>query len=139
MKKYDTYNHAKCKILYHIVFSVKYHRKILKYIIDDLKCSFQRAQKLYGGWKIRAVETDLDKNKDHHIHLLIKAKPSVSVTNLVKQLKQISTQDVWEKHGDYLSRIFYRGKKILWSRGYFCCTIGDCSDEIIKKYIENQG
>jgi putative transposase len=26
----------------------------------------------------------------------------------------------------------------LWSRGYFCCTIGAVTEEMIKKYIEDQ-
>jgi REP element-mobilizing transposase RayT len=26
----------------------------------------------------------------------------------------------------------------MWVRGYFCCTSGNVTDEIVKKYIENQ-
>jgi putative transposase len=26
----------------------------------------------------------------------------------------------------------------LWARGYFCATVGSVTEEIIKKYIENQ-
>lgn len=43
MHKYDSYNHAKFSIKYHIILSVKYHRRILNPIIDDLKKSFDRA------------------------------------------------------------------------------------------------
>ncbi|MBA1336904.1 MAG: hypothetical protein HPY66_3340 [Firmicutes bacterium] len=27
----------------------------------------------------------------------------------------------------------------LWSRGYFCATVGSVTEEMIKQYIENQG
>lgn len=43
MHKYDSYNHVKFSIKYHIILSVKYHRRILNPIIDDLKKSFDRA------------------------------------------------------------------------------------------------
>ena len=26
----------------------------------------------------------------------------------------------------------------MWARGYFCCSIGNVTDEIIKNYIEQQ-
>jgi putative transposase len=26
----------------------------------------------------------------------------------------------------------------MWARGYFCCSSGNVSDEMIKNYIENQ-
>ena len=26
----------------------------------------------------------------------------------------------------------------LWARGYFACTTGNVTDEVIKEYIENQ-
>lgn len=43
MNKYNSYNCAKFSIKYHIILSVKYHRKMLTPIIDDLKKSFDRA------------------------------------------------------------------------------------------------
>lgn len=43
MNKYDSYNHAKFSIRYHIILSVKYHRKMLYPIVDELKKSFDRA------------------------------------------------------------------------------------------------
>jgi hypothetical protein len=45
MHKYDSYNHAKFSIKYHIILSVKHHRKMLGPIIDELKISFERASK----------------------------------------------------------------------------------------------
>ena len=27
----------------------------------------------------------------------------------------------------------------LWARGYFCGTVGNVTEEMIKKYVENQG
>ena len=30
-------------------------------------------------------------------------------------------------------------KKILWSKGYFCSTVGEASEKTIEEYIKNQG
>lgn len=84
MHKYDSYNHSKFSIKYHIILSVKYHRKMLMPIIDDIKKSFERAS--YGQkWRISVVETDA--NKDHHVHLLVKASPTVAPNDIVSRLK----------------------------------------------------
>lgn len=136
--RYDTYNHAKYSIRYHIILSVKYHKRILRFLIDDLKRSFVKASK-NGKFSIEAVETDLANGKDHHVHLLVKSKPTVAPYEIVSLLKRHSTVDAWRKHVDFLRTQFWRGKHLLWTRGYFCCTVGDASRETIERYINEQG
>ena len=65
-------------------------------------------------WRILLVETD----NDH--------------------LKQISTYDMWRLHHDYLQRFFWK-EHLLWTRGYFCSSVGDVSEEKLRQYIETQG
>ena len=136
MNKYNSFNHAKFSIKYHIILSVKYHRRMLFPIIDQLKDSFKRAS-IGQKWKISIVETD--KEKDHHVHLLVKANPSVAPNQIVGRLKQFSTYDQWLKNYDYMIKFFWDGKHHLWTRGYFCSTIGEVSEDRIKQYIERQG
>lgn len=54
-------------------------------------------------------------------------------------LKQFSTYNLWKKHNQYLKQFYWSGKHHLWTRGYFCSTIGEVSEAKIKEYIENQG
>lgn len=136
MKKYESYNHAKYSIKYHVILSVKYHRKMLYPIIDDLKKSFERAS-IGQKWKIVIVETDM--NKDHHVHLLIKSSPLVAPNQIISRLKQFSTYDQWNKNYNYMIQYFWNGEHHLWTRGYFCSTIGEVSEKKIKEYIEKQG
>ena len=138
-QRYDTYNHAKYCIRYHIILSVKYHKRILRHMIDDLKESFRRAEISDGRWTIESMETDLKEKKDHHVHLMVKSKPDVAPSVIVSELKQFSTIDMWNTHHMLLSRNFWNGKHHLWTRGYFCVTIGDASKDTIRKYIETQG
>ena len=137
-KNYEHYNHAKYRLRYHIILSVKYHKRLLTPIIKDLKESLKRAEDMCPDWWIEYAETDIKNKKDHHIHLLVKAKPSASPFSIVSKIKKITTYDMWKKHGDYLSKFFCR-KHHLWTRGYFIVTIGDVSEKAIADYISNQG
>ena len=136
MHKYDSYNHSKFSIKYHIILSVKYPRKMLMPIIDDLKKSFDRAA-IDQPWKIAIVETDAQ--KDHHVHLLVKARPSIAPNQIVARLKQFSTYDQWNKNRSYMVKYFWNGEHHLWTRGYFCSTIGEVSEQKIRQYIKRQG
>ena len=75
------------------------------------------------------METDKD-----HVHILLEYSPKISVSDIVRQLKQYSTYQMWNYHKEYLSNQYWKNK-ILWSDGYFACSIG----QVIKKYIQNQG
>ena len=79
------------------------------------------------------METDKD-----HIHILIEYYPKVSVTTIVTYIKQYTTYKMWNYHHEYLSTQYWK-KNVLWSDGYFTCSIGQVSQDIIEKYIQNQG
>lgn len=137
-RHYDHYNNAKYKLRYHIILSVKYHKKLLLPIINDLKQSIKRAQAMSSSWKVEYMETDGQEKKDHHIHLLVKTKPQIALYKIIHKIKQITTHDMWKQHHDYLSKFFWK-KHHLWTRGYFISSIGDVSEQTLKEYIENQG
>lgn len=131
--KYKTYNHAKTRLKYHFIFSTKFRRKCLNQIHDSVIEAFEYAERK-SDFKILAKELDED-----HIHLLIEFKPNYSIKQVVSRLKQMTTYFLWKKHSNYLSKFYWKQHHILWTRGYFCSTIGDVSEECLKKYIENQG
>ena len=45
---------------------------------------------------------------------------------------------MWKQYENILSKYYWK-RKILWSDGYFVCSIGQVSQFIIEKYIESQG
>ena len=45
---------------------------------------------------------------------------------------------MWEKYEKQLSKIYWK-KRVLWSDGYFACSIGQVSQDVIEKYILTQG
>jgi len=131
-EKYETFNHSKTRIRYHIIFSTKYRRKCLVGIEDRVREAFEEASRRCG-FTIKNIGIDKD-----HVHLLIKARPSIAPTQIVRRLKQLSTKFIWQACETEL-RTFYKKSKTVWTHGYFCSTIGEVSEDKIFDYIENQG
>lgn len=92
---------------------------------------FEISQKY--DFEIKTMESDLD-----HIHFLISSTPQISISQVVRVLKQESTIRIWKLHYRFLKKHFWK-EHTFWTDGYFCTTIGDVSQETLRKYIEEQG
>jgi putative transposase len=86
-----------------------------------------------SDFSIEVMESDIN-----HIHFLIRYIPRLSVSSIVRKLKQESTKQIWSLYSDVLSQEFWL-EKTFWSDGYFVCSIGEASPETIREYILNQG
>lgn len=73
-----------------------------------------------------------------HIHLLVNYSPDVSIAQIVRLLKQMTTSKLWFSYESELRQQFWK-EQVFWSSGYFACSTGDASTEPIAKYIEEQG
>ena len=85
------------------------------------------------GIEIIAIRID---NGDH-IHLMLRLKPTQSVSLVVQLLKEKSRYATWQAHPELRQHYWY--KDLLWSRGYFCSTTGEASSGTVEKYINSQG
>ena len=86
-----------------------------------------------SDFDIEVMETDKD-----HLHMMVRSEPKLSPLQIVRRLKQMSISAVWKKYGDFLRHNFYK-EHTFWTDWYFVSSIGNVSQETIKKYIENQG
>jgi putative transposase len=117
----------------HLIFCIKYRKKIL----DETFCKHLR--EIFNNienksdFKIDIFEFDKD-----HVHFLIDYEPQISITSIVRKMKQESTINIWKKESKILSKYFWK-EKTFWSDGYYVSSIGNASEETIKKYIEQQG
>ena len=69
-----------------------------------------------------------------HVHLLVSLVPQVSISKLIQKLKGKSS---YKLQREYVSlRKQYWGQR-MWARGYFACSTGNVTDEIIKDYIKH--
>jgi len=130
---YHTTSHSKYLLQCHLVFGVKYRKKIL---IGDLDDDLKQIMFDIANDRdiiIKAMQTDVD-----HIHLMIDYPPTKSVLEIVNNFKSISTNRIYKKYKTFIKSYFWK-ENTLWSDGYFVCSIGEASPETIKKYIDNQG
>ena len=111
----------------------KYRKQLLKGDIDDTVKSCFSEESDNSKFSIDIMESDKD-----HIHLLITYSPDISLTSIVRRLKQKSVHVLWNKHAEFLTNYFWK-EHTFWSDGYFVCSIGEADPDTIRKYIENQG
>jgi len=131
--KYQSKGSTKFLLMYHVIFVCKYRKKALIKITPDLKVSILKiAEK--SNFTILEMETDKD-----HIHLLIESEPKISVSSIARILKQRTTHEMWQLHSSELRKYYWGSKRLLWSDGYFACSIGNASQDTISKYIQQQG
>lgn len=74
-------------------------------------------------------------SKDH-VHLCVSIPPQVTISRLLQWLKG---KTAYKLLGEYPHlRTTFWGRH-LWARGYFCCSSGNVTDEVIAEYIAKQG
>ena len=69
-----------------------------------------------------------------HVHLLISYPPKVSVSDIVKRLKDRSARLLMEDFTE-LKKRFWGGH--FWEIGYGAWSSGNITDEMIKAYLEH--
>ena len=130
----DKYTHARTcvyNINYHIVWCVKYRKKVLD--TEIRKRLYELVQTIANEKGFTVVECKV--GEGDHVHCFVSAPPKLSVTQIAKYLKGISGNALL-KEFPYLRNFLWKGQ--LWNGSYFCETIGSVSEENVLKYIERQ-
>ena len=130
----NKYTHARTcvyNINYHIVWCVKYRRKVLSADISNRLIELLKAVGNEKGFSV--VECKVGEND--HVHCFVSAPPKISVTQIVKYLKGISGNQLFREYPQ-LRKSLWKGQ--LWNGSYFCETISSTSEENILRYIERQ-
>jgi putative transposase len=127
-------NHSKYLIMAHLILVCKYRKRLLAPFGDQVKLLMTDIAREYG-FTITEMETDKD-----HIHLLVNYPPTLSLLQIVRLLKQITTYRLWRtsRIANYLSKCLWK-EHTFWSDGYFACSIGNANSTTIQNYIRNQG
>ena len=84
------------------------------------------------------MEKALKRLDKDHIHYMIETEPTMSVSKIVNLIKSYTTYHIWRKYPNYLRKQFWK-EHTFWTDGYFACSVGTVSEEMLKRYIENQG
>ena len=113
---------------YHLIWCTEYRRKVLSPKIElRLK---ELIRKKAEEIEVEIVEMETMPN---HIHIFVKSKPTYSPHFIVQQFKGYSSRILREEFAELRSRL-----PSLWTRSYFCESVGCISADTIIRYIENQ-
>ena len=127
----DTYSlaHTTWKCQYHIVFTPKYHRKI---IYGALRAEIGKIlRELCERKEVEIIEAHAMPN---HIHMLVSIPPNEKVSSFMGYLKGKSTIIIFERYAHMKYKL---GNRHFWSRGYYVSTVGN-NKQAVQKYIQNQ-
>ncbi|HHX70865.1 MAG TPA: IS200/IS605 family transposase [Gallicola sp.] len=131
MRKLDNNNHSVFALYYHLVFVVKYRKKVIDINISNrLKEIFENIQVNYN---IELQEWNYDED---HVHILFKAHPNTEISKFINAYKSASSRLIKKEYPEIRQKLW---KEYFWSRSYCLITTGGVPIEVIKKYIENQG
>ena len=128
LKRYSMSAHTIYNIGYHLIWCTKYRTKVLTGSVETRLKELMREKGNELGIEIISMET-----MPEHIHLFIKAKQIHSPHFIVQQLKGYSSKILRSEFYFLKSRI-----PTLWTRSYYCESVGHISDDTIIKYIEDQ-
>ncbi len=131
MAKYRKASHAAYELHYHFVFITKYRKPVLKGEIAKRTRDLIREICLADDVEIVKGHVATD-----HVHLLLSMPPQVSPSRVMQAVKGKSSHHLMREFPS-IKRAFWG--RHLWARGYFACTTGNVTDEVIKQYIELQG
>ena len=124
--------HNKTLLLYHIVFPVKYRKKIIS---EDISKHIKDTC-LEIGERYEMVFIEIGTDEDH-IHFLIQSVPTMAVDRIVRTIKSITAREVF-KAFPVVRKELWGGN--FWTSGYYANTVGQYGNaEVIKRYVENQG
>lgn len=117
-------------IQYHIVWCVKYRRKVLTGAVEEKlkEILFKIADE--NGFTIEEFNCDQD-----HVHLLIDCKPQHYIPNFIKALKGVSGRFIF-KECPWLKDSLWGGH--LWNPSYFVATVSENTEAQVRAYIQTQ-
>lgn len=127
-KRWSASENSVFNIRYHIIWCVKYRRRVL---VGEIEKRFKELLSLKAdelGIVIEYMEVMPD-----HVNFFVIASPVDGPHYIVQQLKGYTSREMRNEFSTLKSRI-----PSLWTRSYYIESIGDVSKETIKRYIDNQ-
>jgi putative transposase len=131
MRPYRRAAHTVYELHYHFVFTTKYRKPVLRGEIAKEVRDLIRQICRSNDMEIMAGHVRPDP-----VHLLLSVPPHLAPSRVMQAIKGKSShallherrslrQEFWGQH--------------LWVRGYFVCSSGNVTDEMIAEYIRTQG
>ncbi len=131
MEAYRVSAHTRFDIKYHVVWTTKYRKPVLRG--DVARRLRELVREVCRSNEVEILQGHVAKD---HVHLLVSAPPNLSASKMVQYLKGKSSRKLLMEFR-HLNREFWG--RHLWARGFFVTTSGNVTDEVIQEYIRLQG
>ena len=130
MRSYRLGAHTKFDLKVHIVWIPKYRKKVLKgevsiRVRDVIRQIAHEHELVIISGKVAS----------DHVHVFLSHRTNHDVSTMVQWLKGISSRILLQEF-PHLRKQFWG--RHLWARGYLAVSSGTITDDMIKKYIQEQ-
>lgn len=120
-------SHTVFKIEYHFVWVTKYRYQLLK---DEVGHRVKElVRQTCEAHEIRIIKGVVSKD---HVHILVSSPPELAPSEIMRRIKGRTASKLFEEFPHLKKK--YWGRH-FWARGYFCATVGDMTEEMIKNYL----
>ena len=124
--------HNKTLLLYHLVFPVKYRKKVISEPISGFMKDI--CIEISDRYEIVFLEIGTDED---HVHFLVQSVPTISIDKIVRIIKSITAREIFKEY-PLVKKQLWGGS--FWTSGYYANTVGQFGNkDVIKKYVESQG
>ena len=130
MAEYRRGAHTVYEIHLHLVWTTKYRRAALTGEVAVRVRDMVR--EICGQHDVKIMKGHVSKD---HVHLFVSIPPQVTISRLLQWLKGKTAYKVMQEF-PHMKKFFWGHH--MWARGYFCCSSGNVTDEVIAEYIANQ-
>jgi REP-associated tyrosine transposase len=130
MGPYRRGSHTVYELHYHFVFTTKYRKPALR---GDVGVEVRGLiQQICRAHDITIIAGHI---RPDHVHLLLSVPPHLAPSRVMQAIKGKTSHRLLMDHRKLRAAFWGRH---LWSRGYFVCSSGDVTDEMIAEYIRTQ-
>jgi putative transposase len=130
MADYRRGAHTVFEIHLHLVWTTKYRRQALVGEVTTRVRDLIRD--ICAAHEVTIMKGHVAKD---HVHLFVSIPPQVTISRLMQWLKGKPAHHLLAEF-PHLKKQFW-GRHV-WARGYFSCSSGNVTDEVIAKYIADQ-
>ena len=130
MSEHIVKRHNKTVLLYHFVFPLKW-KVITIEIVESLKeICFEISER----YEVHFIEIGYEPD---HVHFLVQSVPAMCISEIVGILKSITAKQLFQRYPEIKAKLWGGN---FWTSGYYANTVGQYgNEEVIRKYVENQG
>jgi putative transposase len=131
MEHYRKSSHTVYDLKYHFVWVTEYRKPVLKGEIAERVRDLIR--EICKANDVEILKGHISKD---HVQIFVSVAPHLSVSQLAQSMKGKTSRKMLMEYKS-LSRAFWG--RHMRARGYFAASSGNVTDEVIMKYIEQQG